>query len=71
MSFIEGKLPPDYSVKITWKMGVIRLVFVAGIIWMLLILTALLFHIWSCQSSVGFFSGSNTRYLIMYDLLVS
>ncbi|CAI9102971.1 OLC1v1001375C2 [Oldenlandia corymbosa var. corymbosa] len=38
-------------------MGFVRLVLVAGIIWMLLILTVLLFHIWSCQSSVAFFSA--------------
>lgn len=44
--------------KIIWKRGFIRLVLVGGIIWMLLILVVLLFHVWSCQSSVVFFSGT-------------
>lgn len=43
--------------KIVWKRGFIRLVLVAGIAWMLLILVVLLFHVWSCQSSLAFFSG--------------
>lgn len=43
--------------KIIWKRGFIRLVLVGGIIWMLLILVVLLFHVWSCQSSVAFFSA--------------
>lgn len=51
------RLPQDYPMKIVWKKGFIRLVLVAGILWMLLILIALLFHVWSCQSSVSFFSG--------------
>ncbi|KAL2542396.1 Protein of unknown function (DUF616) [Abeliophyllum distichum] len=51
-----GKLSQDYTMRIIWKRGFIRLVLTAGIIWMLLILTVLLFHVWSCQSSVAFFS---------------
>ncbi|GAB4828028.1 hypothetical protein Ancab_034915 [Ancistrocladus abbreviatus] len=51
----------DSPVKILWKRGFIRLVLVAGMIWMLLILTVLLFHIWSCQSSVAFFSAICNR----------
>ncbi|XP_022869983.1 uncharacterized protein LOC111389288 isoform X2 [Olea europaea var. sylvestris] len=43
--------------RIIWKRGFIRLVLTAGIIWMLLILSVLLFHVWSCQSSVAFFSA--------------
>ncbi|KAI5647785.1 hypothetical protein M9H77_33790 [Catharanthus roseus] len=52
-----GKLTPDCSMKIIWKRGFIRLVLVGGIIWMFLILIALFFHIWSCQSSVAFFTA--------------
>lgn len=52
-----GNLAPDFSMKNIWKKGFIRLVLVAGIIWMLLILSALLFHLWSCQSSLAFFSA--------------
>lgn len=54
-----GKLTPDCSMKIIWKRGFIRLVLVGGIIWMFLILIALFFHIWSCQSSVAFFTGTS------------
>ena len=55
--FSSGRPSQDYPIKIVWKKGFIRLVLVAGILWMLLILIALLFHIWSCQSSVSFLSG--------------
>ena len=55
--FSSGRLSQDNPMKIVWKNGFIRLVLVAGILWMLLILTALLFHIWSCQSSISFLSG--------------
>lgn len=55
--FSSGRVPQDYPMKIVWKKGFIRLVLVAGILWMLLILIALFFHIWSCQSSVSFLSG--------------
>ncbi|KAK3033523.1 hypothetical protein RJ639_032752 [Escallonia herrerae] len=55
--FHVGRIPQDYPMKIIWKKGFIRLVLVGGIIWMLLILIVLLFHVWSCQSSVAFFSG--------------
>lgn len=51
------KLSPEYTMRITWKRGFIRLILTGGIIWMLIILTVLLFHIWSCQSSFAFFSG--------------
>ncbi|OWM83973.1 hypothetical protein CDL15_Pgr004404 [Punica granatum] len=46
-----------YPVKMLCRMGIIRLVLVVGIVWMLLILSALLFHVWSCQSSLAFLSG--------------
>ena len=51
------KLSPEYTMRLTWKMGFFRLLLTGGIIWMLIILTVLCFHIWSCQSSVAFFSG--------------
>lgn len=56
--FSPGKLPADYPMKIVWKKGFIRLFLVGGILWMLLILIASLFHVWSCQSSIAFFSGT-------------
>jgi hypothetical protein len=71
--FAPGRLPQDYPMKIVWKKGFIRLVLVAGILWMLLILIALVFHIWSCQSSVSFFSGICGKMLIFawYFVLVT
>ncbi|XP_017617989.1 probable hexosyltransferase MUCI70 isoform X2 [Gossypium arboreum] len=51
------RLPQDNPIKIMWKQGFIRLVFVAGILWMLVILVGLLFHVFSCQSSFSFFSA--------------
>lgn len=56
--FSPGWFSQDYATKIIWKMGFIRLFLVGGILWMLLILIVLLFHVWSCQSSLGFFSGT-------------
>ncbi|TXG64911.1 hypothetical protein EZV62_011905 [Acer yangbiense] len=55
--FSPGRLPQEYPMKILWKTGFIRLVLVVGIVWMLLILVVLLFHIWSCQSSIAFLSA--------------
>ncbi|GAV77245.1 DUF616 domain-containing protein [Cephalotus follicularis] len=55
--FSPGRLPHDYAMKIVWKRGFVRLVLVAGILWMLLILIVLLLHVWSCQSSLAFFSA--------------
>ena len=71
--FSQGRLPQDYPMKIVWKKGFIRLVLVVGILWMMLILIALLFHVWSCQSSVSFFSGISGRYKIfpwIFNLLL-
>lgn len=56
--FSSMRLPQDNPIKIVWKQGFIRLVLVAGILWMLLILIVLLFHVWSCQSSISFLSGT-------------
>lgn len=55
--FSPGRVSQDYPMKIVWKKGFIRLVLVVGILWMLLILLALLFHIWSCQTTVSVLSG--------------
>ncbi|XP_051149215.1 probable hexosyltransferase MUCI70 [Andrographis paniculata] len=52
-----GKLSQECSMRVLWKKGFIRLVLAGGIIWMLLILTALIFHILSCQSSYAFFAA--------------
>ncbi|KAK6916757.1 Protein of unknown function DUF616 [Dillenia turbinata] len=55
------KFAQDYPMKLVWKRGFIRLVCVAGILWMFLILTVLMFHVWSCQSSIAFFSAICNR----------
>ncbi|XP_068654213.1 probable hexosyltransferase MUCI70 [Aristolochia californica] len=58
--------------KIIWKRGFIRLVLVAGILWMLLILAALLFQVWTCQSSVTFISGicqKDSKVFIVLDTM--
>ncbi|KAL4330234.1 hypothetical protein AHAS_Ahas13G0379700 [Arachis hypogaea] len=58
-----------YPVKIVWRKGFIQLVLVAGILWMLLILVALLFHIWSCQSTVSFLSVMCNKESKVYYML--
>ncbi|KAL0544447.1 hypothetical protein IC582_019562 [Cucumis melo] len=66
------KLPSDYPMKIVWKKVFIRLFLVGGILWMLLILTASLLHVWSCRSSITFFSGickENFASLVFFSLL--
>lgn len=55
--FDADKSSLDYPIKIIWKRGFVRLLLVGGILWMLLILVVLLFHIWTCQSSLVFVSG--------------
>lgn len=55
--FSPTRLHTDCTLKKIWKAGFLRLLLVGGILWMLLILFALLFHVWSCQSSLSFFSG--------------
>uniref|UniRef100_A0A2P2MTV5 Uncharacterized protein MANES_11G097700 n=1 Tax=Rhizophora mucronata TaxID=61149 RepID=A0A2P2MTV5_RHIMU len=69
--FSSGKLPSDYPVKMVWKRGFVRLVLVAGIVWMLLILVVLFFHIWSCQSSYVFFSAICNKESKVYNMLNS
>lgn len=54
---VGGELPSDFSLRILWKRGFIRLLLFAGIICIFLIPITSLFHIWSCQSSVAFFSA--------------
>ncbi|KAI4345313.1 hypothetical protein L6164_012448 [Bauhinia variegata] len=69
--FSQGRFPQDYPMKIVWKKGFIRLVLVAGILWVLLVIMALLFHIWTCQSSVSFLSAicNNERVYTMLDTM--
>ncbi|KAK9070863.1 hypothetical protein SSX86_009431 [Deinandra increscens subsp. villosa] len=52
----SDKLSTDQPIKIIWKRGFVRLLLVGGILWMLLILAVLLFHIWTCQTSIVFLS---------------
>ncbi|EEF41118.1 probable hexosyltransferase MUCI70 [Ricinus communis] len=67
--FSTGKLNADYPMKIIWKRGFVRLVFVAGVLWMFLILLVLLFHVWSCQSSSAFFSAICNKESKVYYIL--
>ncbi|KAH7852490.1 hypothetical protein Vadar_025420 [Vaccinium darrowii] len=70
--FPMGKLSQDHPMKIIWKKGFLRLVLVGGILWMFLILTALVFHVWSCQSSLAFFSAiynRGSKVFIMLDTM--
>ncbi|KAJ0980926.1 hypothetical protein J5N97_009181 [Dioscorea zingiberensis] len=56
--------------KMIWKRGFVRLVFVSAIIWMMLILIALLFHVWSCSSNIRFLSAlckKDSKVLNMLD----
>ncbi|XP_028085231.1 uncharacterized protein LOC114286277, partial [Camellia sinensis] len=65
-------LSQDYPLKILWKKAFIRLVLVGGILWMLLILIVLLFHVWSCQSSLAFFSAicnRDSKVFVMLDTM--
>ncbi|KAI3875766.1 hypothetical protein MKX03_023689 [Papaver bracteatum] len=55
------RTPQDYPFKIVWRKGFIRLVLVAGILWVLIILTVLMFHVWSCQTSITFLSAICNR----------
>lgn len=59
--FSPGRIYAEYPLRMLWKKGFIRLLLVAGMIWMMLILSVLLVHIWSCQSSVAFFSAICNR----------
>ncbi|XP_050231644.1 probable hexosyltransferase MUCI70 [Mercurialis annua] len=69
-SHSKGKLGSEiYPMKILWKRGFIRLVFVGGILWMFLILLVLLFHVWSCQSSSPFFSAICNKESTVYKVL--
>lgn len=67
--FSDGKLTPDFSLKMQWRKGFVRLLLVAGIIWMLLILVALLFHIWTCQSALAFSSAFCNKESKVFDIL--
>lgn len=65
------KLPSDYPMKIVWKKGFIRLFLVGGMLWMLLILTASLLHVWSCRSSITFFSAICNKESKVFTILDS
>ncbi|KAB2602371.1 hypothetical protein D8674_003376 [Pyrus ussuriensis x Pyrus communis] len=69
--FPLGRVTQDYPMKIVWKKGFIRLVLVGGILWMLLILLASLFHVWSCQSSISFFSAMCNKESKVFSMLDS
>ncbi|CAN8276771.1 unnamed protein product [Cochlearia groenlandica] len=70
--FSPTRLHTDYTINKIWKAGFVRLLLVGGIVWMLLILVALLFHVWSCQSSLSFFSAicnKEGRLYVMLDTI--
>nr|XP_043625136.1 probable hexosyltransferase MUCI70 [Erigeron canadensis] len=64
-----NKLSAEFPIKNMWKRGFVRLLLVGGILWMLLILTVLLFHIWTCQSSIVFFSAICNKESQVYYML--
>ncbi|KAG6529723.1 probable hexosyltransferase MUCI70 [Zingiber officinale] len=58
--------------KMIWRRGFTRLVLVSAILWILLILFALLFHLWSCHSSIIFLSAlckKDSKVLVMLDTM--
>ncbi|XP_072967151.1 probable hexosyltransferase MUCI70 [Typha angustifolia] len=58
--------------RMVWRRGFIRLVFVSAIAWVMLILVALLFHLWSCHSSISFLSAlcrKDSKVLLMLDTM--
>ncbi|CAI9280256.1 unnamed protein product [Lactuca saligna] len=67
--FDSDKSSSDYSIKIIWKRGFVRLLLVGGILWMLLILSVLLFHIWTCQSSLVFLSAICNKDSTVFQML--
>lgn len=67
--FSPGRFSHEYPMRMIWKRGFIRLVLVGGILWMMLILVVLLFHVWSCQSSLTFFSALCNRDSKVYIML--
>ncbi|KAL9671698.1 hypothetical protein QQ045_009268 [Rhodiola kirilowii] len=72
VSGFSVNFPQDYPLRILWKKGFVRLVLVAGVLWMLLIMVVLLLHVWSCQSSLAFFSAicnRDGRVFIMLDTM--
>ncbi|KAI3960656.1 hypothetical protein MKX01_003830 [Papaver californicum] len=54
----SGPLVRTYPSKIVWKKGFIRLLLAAAI---LMLLAVLLFHVWSCQTSITFLSAICNR----------
>ena len=44
--------------QVVWRKGAVRLVLVSAIAWALLVILALAFHLWSCNSDVPFLSGA-------------
>ncbi|XP_071685868.1 probable hexosyltransferase MUCI70 isoform X2 [Rutidosis leptorrhynchoides] len=69
--FDGGNSSSDYPIKIIGKRGIVRLLLVGGIMWMLLILVVLLFHIWSCQSSLVFLSATCNKDSTIYHVLLT
>ncbi|XP_024988687.1 uncharacterized protein LOC112523352 isoform X2 [Cynara cardunculus var. scolymus] len=67
--FFDDKSSSDYPIKVIWKRGFVRLLLVGGILWMMLILAVLLFHIWSCQSSLVFLSAICNKDSTVFHML--
>ncbi|OAY68411.1 uncharacterized protein LOC109726961 [Ananas comosus] len=69
--FSPGRVSQD-PLRMVWRRGFIRLVFVSAVVWVLLILAALLFHLWSCHSSISFLSAlcsKDSKVLLMLDTM--
>ncbi|PKA56019.1 hypothetical protein AXF42_Ash014691 [Apostasia shenzhenica] len=67
--FSLGKASRD-PMKMVCQRGCVRLFLVSTIAWMMLILTALLFHVWSCRSEISFFATlcrKDSKVLVILD----
>lgn len=66
-----GKAAQDH-LKMIWRRGFVRLLLVSGILWSMLIVATLLFHVWSCHSSIAFLSAlckKDSKVLVMLDTM--
>ncbi|KAG0488509.1 hypothetical protein HPP92_007320 [Vanilla planifolia] len=70
-AFYPGKASRD-PMKMIWQKGCIRLFLVSAMAWMILIITALLFHVWSCNSEISILSAlcqKDSKVLVILDTI--
>ncbi|KAL0923497.1 hypothetical protein M5K25_007556 [Dendrobium thyrsiflorum] len=59
-------------IRMIWQRGCIRLFLVSAIAWVMLVLIALLFHVWSCHSEISFLSAlcrKDSKVLVILDAI--